>query len=253
MSPEERSLATEDRLRKKTARVARALEKSLGTPRQSSVLPSPLGMLVATILSQNTNDKNSHRAYLSLRKEFSSWERAAAAPLRKLKAAIRTGGMANQKAPRIKNILHGTRERYGKFDLSSLRTKSNDDAIAELTEFPGVGAKTASCVLLFSLGRDVFPVDTHVHRICTRLGLVPSKGTPEKTFELMRKRVPRGKAYSFHTNLIRFGRRVCRSTAPICGICPLYGECVYPERNLRTRKMNTTSANHDFMLLDNVT
>jgi endonuclease-3 len=253
MNHEGRRVATEESIRKKTARVVWLLEKTMGIPRQSSVLPPPLGMLVATILSQNTNDKNSHRAYLSLRREFPTWSRVATAPIRRLKYAIRTGGMANQKAPRIRRILREIRERYGKYDLSSLRTKSSDEAISELTEFAGVGMKTASCVLLFSLGRDVFPVDTHIHRICIRLGLVPANSTPEKTFALMKPRIPAGKGYSFHTNLIRFGRRICRSAAPACGICPLYKECLYSEKQFTTRKKSAPPGNHEFMLLDNIT
>jgi endonuclease-3 len=239
-------------LRRKTRKVVRLLENNLGIPHQPSSLPPPLDTLVATILSQNTNDKNSHRAYRSLKQRFSTWDRVAKAPLRRVKSAIRGGGMANQKAPRIRQILNQVIQRYGRAELSSLRTKTDDEILAELTDFDGVGVKTASCVLLFSLGRDVFPVDTHVHRICTRLGLVPGKGGPEKTFASMRSLVPRGKGYSFHTNLIRFGRRVCRSSFPACGNCPLYGECVYPHKELHPRRVKASRTDHEFMLLDNV-
>ena len=239
-------------LRRKTMRVSRKLEQTLGTPRQASGLPNPLEMLIATVLSQNTNDKNSHRAYSQLRQRFSSWDKVAHSPLRSLKSTIRVGGMANQKASRIKEILAGVKSRYGKYDISTLMTKSDADVIEALTELNGVGVKTASCVLLFSLGRDVFPVDTHIHRICSRLGLVNGK-TPERTFELMRPLVPKGKAYSFHTNLIRFGRKICRSNKPACEICPIYDECVYEGKKKKSTIRRTTStADHDFMLLDNV-
>ncbi len=241
-------------LRAKSFRVARKLEKFLGTPQQPSKLPSPLEMLVATILSQNTNDKNSHRAYTNLREKFPRWEDAANASLRSLVTTIRVGGMANQKSARIKETLSAVKERYGRYDLSALRRKTNDEVIEELTTLNGVGLKTASCVLLFSMGRDVFPVDTHVHRICNRLGLVANSKTPEKTFELMKALVPNGRGYSFHTNLIRFGRKVCRSSHPACDICPLYDECVFegkkPQRATKLRVPST--ADHDFMLLDNV-
>lgn len=244
---------TRDRhLRVKTLRVAKTLEKLLGIPRQTSSLPPPLDMLIATILSQNTNDKNSHRAYTTLRAKFPRWDDVANASMRSVIAAIRSGGMANQKAARIKETLRAVNNRYGTHTLSALKRKPNDAVLEELTSLNGVGFKTASCVLLFSMGRDVFPVDTHVHRICNRLGLA-NGSTPEKTFEQMKTLVPKGRGYSFHTNLIRFGRMMCKSSNPSCGECPLFDECLYEgkkERQGRTRIRSM--ADHDFMLLDNV-
>ncbi len=242
------------KLKRKVRRVAAKLEKLLGEPRQAKTLPSPLDMLIATILSQNTNDKNSHRAYSNLKKTFPRWEDVAAAQVGRVKAAIWSGGMANQKSARIRETLAAVKSKHGKYDLSALRRKSDDVVIEELTGLKGIGFKTASCVLLFSMGRDVFPVDTHVHRICNRLGLVNSSSTPEKTYERMKKLIPKGKGYSFHTNLIRFGRKICRSSNPACDICPLYKECGFdgkkPKEKLSRRIPST--ADHDFMLLDNV-
>ncbi len=233
--------------------MTKTLERFLGVPKQASSLPSPLDMLIATILSQNTNDKNSHRAYTLLRKKYPRWEMVATAPLQGIKAAIRIGGMANQKSVRIKETLTAVHALHGRYDLSSLREKSNKNVIEELTAMKGVGVKTAACVLLFSMGRDVFPVDTHVHRICNRLGLAGSSSSPEKTFEAMRPLIPKGRGYSFHTNLIRFGRKVCRSNNPDCAVCPVYEECMYEGKKRRpTRPRLPSSANHDFMLLDNV-
>ena len=210
-------------------------------------------MLIATILSQNTNDKNSHRAYAALRRGLPTWAKVARAPEGTVRRLIRPGGMANQKAARIQETLRELRRRFGAYDLRRLRALSDEEIIGELTSLKGVGFKTAACVLLFSLRRDVFPVDTHVHRICNRLGLAPGCTTPEKTFHAMRSLVPRGKGYSFHTNLIRFGRRICRSSSPACEACPLYGECSYPSKERRAMKTRTSSrADHDFMLLDNV-
>lgn len=241
------------RLRSKASRVARMLELMLGRPAQKSPLPRPLDMLVATILSQNTNDKNSHRAYTQLRKKYASWQDIATAPLRGIRSAIRVGGMANQKAPRIKETLVAVKERFGRYDLSGLRAMESTEVIEELTRINGVGVKTASCVLLFSMGRDVFPVDTHVHRLCGRLGLAPGCATPERTFFLMQRIFPKERGYSFHTNLIRFGRRVCRSNNPACGGCPLYDECVFPGKGRGHRLTRAPSkVDHDFMLLDNV-
>ncbi len=239
--------------RARVARVGRVLERHLGNPTQDHQLPPPLSMLIATILSQNTSDKNSHRAYQALRRRFPGWEAVAHANLGALRAAIRVGGMANQKAPRIRSILKSVRERYGRYSLEPLRDLSDQEVMDTLTAFPGVGVKTAACVLLFSLGRDVFPVDTHVHRICSRLGLVRDCPTPEKTFEAMRILVPPGKAYSLHTNMIRFGRRTCRSASPACERCPLFDECRYPAKRRRPSARRPGSAtDHDFMLLDNV-
>jgi endonuclease-3 len=240
-------------LRSKTLRVAKILESALGMPVQAAKLPRPLDMLIATILSQNTNDKNSHRAYVRLRKKYPRWQEVAEASLRGIISAIRAGGMANQKSPRIKETLLAVKDRFGRYDLSSLRRMGNEEVIEELTKINGVGVKTASCVLLFSMRRDVFPVDTHVHRLCGRLGLAPGCTTPEKTFQIMRGLVPKGKGYSFHTNLIRFGRRVCRSNNPACGACPLYDECVFPGKKGTLRvKRAASHADHDFMLLDSV-
>jgi endonuclease-3 len=237
--------------RRKTRRIILALERILGLPRQQGTPPDPLDLLIATILSQNTNDKNSHRAYTLLRRRYSDWASVAAAPLKSIVAAVRSGGMARQKAARIREVLRSVQERYREYDLGSLATRTNADVMTELTSMNGVGVKTASCVLLFSLRRDVFPVDTHVHRICARLGLARNCKTPEQTFKAMAGLVPKGKAYSFHTNLIRFGRKVCRSNRPDCYICPLYNECHYPGKS-RIPRRGSSAADHDFMLLDNV-
>ena len=240
-------------LRKKTRRIALILEKYLGIPQRPGRPADPLDMLVATILSQNTNDKNSHRAYSELKSRFPTWDLAARARPAALRAAIRTGGMANQKTPRIREALAAVHSRYGRYDLGGLRKKSNDRVIEELTRLNGVGAKTAACVLLFSLGRDVFPVDTHVHRLCTRLGLAPGSSSPERTYEAMKEMIPPGKGHSLHTNFIRFGRSVCRSSNPRCQVCPLFAECTYEGKTAVKRKQEASSrADHDFMLLDNV-
>ena len=225
----------------------------MGRPTQKPVLPRPLDMLIATILSQNTNDKNSHRAYTQLRKRYPRWKDVASAPLRDVRSSIRVGGMANQKSVRIKQTLLAVRDRFGGYDLAPLEEMKSDEVMEELTGIDGVGVKTASCVLLFSMGRDVFPVDTHVHRLCGRLGLAPGCSTPEKTFFFMQNIFPKGSGYSFHTNLIRFGRKVCRSNNPACGVCPLYAECVFQGKTGRSgSKRPASKADHDFMLLDRV-
>ncbi|MEE9187390.1 MAG: endonuclease III [Bacteroidota bacterium] len=253
-SSEVKRRATNRRLRARTVRIARKLEKFLGVPTPAVKKAPPLEMLIATLLSQNTNDRNSHRAYVQLRQRYPTWEGILRAPGKELADTIRVGGMANQKSARIKNILATVKEKCGKFDLRFLKKMTDEEVYEELLSFNGVGLKTAACVLVFSLGRDVFPVDTHIHRICGRLGLAPNCKTPEKTFEYMKGVVPKGRAYSFHTNLIRFGRTVCKSQNPRCGICPLYSECKWAEKSKFAARLRSTQrvADADFMLLDNV-
>ncbi len=118
----------------------------------------------------------------------------------------------------------------GDLEMRSLRRRPSDEIIERLTSFSGIGTKTAACVLLFSLGREVFPVDTHVHRICNRLGLAPESKSPEETFRKMQGIVPRGKSYSFHINLIQFGRTVCRAQKPLCAFCPVFRLCTFKQK-----------------------
>ncbi len=237
----------------KINRCTRLLEIHLGIPRQKKKRTDPLDMLVGTLLSQNTNDRNSHRAYLELRKRFPSWSRVANAPATAIASAIKVGGMKNQKSKRIKALLLNVRERYGAYHLSGIEKMTNDEVISLLTAFHGIGFKTAACVLLFSLRREIFPVDTHIHRICNRLGFVKTK-TPDKTFDAMRILVPKGKSYSLHTNLIRFGRKVCHAQRPRCGQCPLFDECVFGEKEkFASIKHGLPSRRStDFMLLDEI-
>lgn len=238
-----------DLVKEKTKRIALTLEKFLGKPKQALRSGDPLDVLIGTILSQNTNDRNSHRAYTKLRTAFRSWQEALDAPVKELADMIRVGGMADSKARWIQKLLRELRAKRKKLSMGYLRTTPTDEIFAELTAYDGVGMKTTSCVCLFALGRDVFPVDTHVHRLCNRLGLVKTN-TPDKTFEAMRPLVPKGKAYSLHTNLIRFGRRVCKAQNPQCGVCPLYEECAWKEKK-RYKSLGTVGdAKHDFMLLD---
>ena len=245
---------TKKRLRNKTLRIAHRLGKFLGIPAPPGRRASPLEMLVATLLSQNTNDRNSHRAYVRLKQRYPTWKDVLHAPTRELANTIRVGGMANQKSARIKKILRTVRNRYGRFDLRFLKKMTDEQVYQELLSFDGVGVKTAACVLVFSLGRDVFPVDTHIHRICGRLGLAPDCRTPEKTFEFMNGIVPRGRAYALHTNLIRFGRTICKAQKPLCGICPVYDNCEWREKTkfAATTKPPKEAVEANFMLLNNV-
>ena len=146
---------------------------------------------------------------------------------------IRVAGLAKQKSGAIKNLLSELNKR-GSLSLSFIKELDNDSAIEQLIRFKGIGVKTASCVLLFALDRNVCPVDTHVHRTVNRIGIVSEK-TADKTFYALNENFPDGIAHSFHTNLIRLGREICKPTNPSCGICPIVKLCGYMEKNINTK------------------
>jgi endonuclease-3 len=181
--------------------------------------------LVLTILSQNTNDVNRDRAFSAMRRRYPSWEDLAEASVDELIEVIRPGGLGNTKGPRLLAVLREIREREGSFDLSWMRDAS-DEAVAEyLTSLPGVGPKTAACVLAFSLGRPALPVDTHVHRVAVRLGLIPDRTPAGPAHRLLAEVVEPDLRVPLHVGLIRHGRTVCRSGHPLCESCVLQDLC----------------------------
>jgi endonuclease-3 len=181
--------------------------------------------LVLTLLSQNTSDTNSGRAFSRLLQRFPDWQSVLDAPLPEVEETIRPGGLAPTKAPRLQAMLAEIKARRGSFDLSFLTDLPVDQAREWLRTLPAVGPKTAACVLLFGLGMPGLPVDTHVHRVSIRLGLVPAKLTPEKAQTLLEATVPAEDHYRFHILLIRHGRHVCSARAPACTACPLLPHC----------------------------
>ncbi|MDQ7815771.1 MAG: endonuclease III [Melioribacteraceae bacterium] len=227
--------------------VNKLLIKQFGVPGRQKPLPKPLDTLIATILSQNTNDNNSYRAYINLKSKFPEWEEVQKVNRITIEKLIRAGGLAKQKSHAIKNLISELYKRND-FKLDFILNLDNKSAINELTSFDGIGVKTASCVLLFSLDRNICPVDTHVHRTANRIGIVSEK-TPDKTFYALNKTMPEGMAHSFHTNLIRLGRDICKPTKPYCSICPLIKICKYPDKN---SFLVLYSKKKSFMLLDNV-
>jgi endonuclease III len=186
---------------------------------------APLDELIMTVLSQHTSDVNTARAFASLKERWPSWEQVADAPASDIAGAIRSGGLAAQKAPRIKRILAEIEAREGSVDLGVLYDMSDQDAAAYLRTLPGVGPKTAACVLVFSLGRDAFPIDTHVHRVALRLGWLPGITTAERAHDILAPRVPPEIRYELHMALITHGRRVCRARRPRCPECVLFDLC----------------------------
>jgi endonuclease-3 len=211
-------------LRARLRQVARRLRKAYGEPPAPRRLP-PLDELVLTILSQNTNDTNRDRAYADLRRALPAWDDVADAPLPVIERAIRSGGLAPTKSPRIRAVLRALRDRGLELDDRALRRIRHDRLYDLLVGLPGVGPKTAACVLLFSLGKPYFPVDTHVHRVAIRLGLVPPNATPVRTQELLQAALGPEEMYEVHMNLIRHGRHVCVALRPICSQCVLNDIC----------------------------
>ena len=211
-------------LRRRTARIAAALENAFGDEPHLDD-GDPLDCLIHCILSQNTTSANCGRAYENLRQRFPTWEEALAARSPSIAKAIRIGGLANQKSRWIKDVLRWVQHTQGKLSLEALRHMTNEEAVAWLTSVRGVGLKTAAIVLCFGCGRDVFPVDTHVRRVCKRLGLVPFRNTRERTFRDMAPLVPTRKANSFHLNMVHLGRTVCRARQPQCTECPAAKLC----------------------------
>lgn len=190
----------------------------------------PLSELVRTILSQNTSDVNSTRAFARLQERFPSWEQVREADVNAIEEAIRPGGLARIKAPRIKAALEAVKEERGELDLEFLRGLEVSEARAWLESLVGVGPKTAACVLLFSLGRPVLPVDTHVLRVSRRAGLIEPRTSMEKAHQVLGEIVPDGVVYDFHINMVSHGRRVCHSREPRCEICVLAPHCDYLHR-----------------------
>lgn len=211
---------------RKIARVFAILEATYGA-RQGRAGGDPLDGLVATILSQHTSDLNSGRAHRSLRATFPDWAAVLDAPDEALVAAIRSGGLANLKARRIKEVLARVAAERGDFDLGFLADLPLDEARRWLVALPGVGPKTAACTLLFNLGRPALPVDTHVHRVARRLGLIGPRVGAAAAHEALEAQLDPDRIYSFHVNMIAHGRRICRAPAPRCGICPLAEVCDY--------------------------
>lgn len=185
------------------------------------------------MLSQHTSDRNSERAFASLKERFPAWEDVLAAPTTAVADAIRMGGIADQKAARIQRILATIAEREGRLDLARLHELDDAGVEAYLVTLPGVGPKTAACVLVFSMGRAAFPVDTHVHRVATRLGWLPPKASAEQAHGLLRELVPAGIRYDLHLALVAHGRGVCRARRPACEACVLRERCAFGRSRLQ--------------------
>lgn len=187
----------------------------------------PVSQLVSTIISQNTNDTLRDQAYESLQGRFPTWEQVRDAPEAEVIEAIKIAGLSQQKGPRMQAALRRITEERGELSLDFLQDMEVEEAKEWLKAMNGIGPKTAAIVLLFALGMPAFPVDTHVHRVARRLGLIPQKTSREKAHDLLESMLPPEAYYAFHLNLIRHGREICQARQPRCELCVLRDLCDY--------------------------
>jgi endonuclease III len=204
--------------------IVRRLERAYG-PRPWRQWGRPLDGLIGTVLSQHTSDVNSDAAFRKLKQAFPKWDACTSAPASEVERAIRCGGLARQKTRSIQAILRYLEADRGRLSLDFLRRWPMSRAREYLLSLPGVGPKTAACVLLFNLGKPALPVDTHVHRLTRRLGLIPDGASAEQAHTILQSICPQRLVYPFHVLLIQHGRQVCRSRRPRCEDCVLPDLC----------------------------
>lgn len=226
-------LQPDDAMEHQFEEIERRLEVMYG-PRVLRASGDPISELVGTILSQNTSDVNTARSFASLRAEFPTWEDVIAADTDDVRDAIRMGGLANIKAPRIQAALQSIIDRNGSLELTFLRERSLDDAMTWLTRLDGIGPKTAACVLLFSLGMPAMPVDTHVGRVMTRLGVVPNRTSTLTKQQMLEAMIgdDADRMYAVHVETITHGRQVCKAQRPLCEQCGLADVCRYYQERI---------------------
>ena len=224
---ERRKLMTDPAARQNEEKRIRAIAARLAEvqPPSRKVRRDPLDELILTILSQSTSDANCYRGWEALQARYPDWDAALAAPDGEVEETIRPAGLAKQKSTTILSVLTRLRDEHGSPMLDHLEVLDDAAALQYLTSFKGVGVKTAACVLCFALGRDVIPVDTHVHRIALRLGLVPENASATRTHEILNDIVPAELRYELHVLLIGHGRTVCVARKPRCDECALSAVC----------------------------
>lgn len=195
----------------------------------------PLDGLMLTLLSQNTNDRNRDKAYETLRAACPTWESVAKSSARKIAGLIRSAGLGDTKAARMKDILEIIHRDFDAYSLVAMDDWEPGNVREYLSNLPGIGPKTVACVMIFDLGMTAFPVDTHVARISRRLGWVPEKWPPEKIQDFLEEIVPAERCRGGHLNMIEHGRRVCHARKPECPVCVLQGLCDYRKAMLEAK------------------
>jgi len=218
-------------MKERLREIVRRLERVYGPRPWRRHGRSALDALIGTILSQHTSDVNSNAAFAGLRRAFPSWDACLDAHPRAVERAIRCGGLARQKTRNIRSILTMLRAQRGCLSLEFLGRRPTAEAWEYLCRLPGVGPKTAACVLLFYWGRPVFPVDTHIYRIARRMGLIPETATAAEAHEILGEYCSPRLVYPLHVLLIEHGRKVCRARGPSCGSCVLRDLCSRPQKS----------------------
>ncbi|MBN1310884.1 MAG: endonuclease III [Anaerolineae bacterium] len=226
-------------LKARYKRLAEALSQEYGHPTWRQHLP-PVDELVSTILSQNTSDTNRDKAFDALKERFPAWEAVRDAPVDDIIEAIRPAGLSNRKGPRIQAALSHLTETQGSITLDHLADMPVEEAKAWLTGIDGIGPKTAAIILCFAFGLPAFPVDTHVHRVTGRLGLIDKKTSAEKAHTVLEEIVPPEDYYAFHLQVIQHGRQVCHARGPECDRCVLRQDCDYLQAIKREEKKRQT-------------
>ncbi len=206
--------------------ITQNLERTFGVPNNDEP-PEVLAMLIGVILSQATTNANSRRTFAALKQRFPVWDDALNAPVQEIADTIRLGGLAQQKARVIKDLLQRIKDTRGELSLEFLHKTPLPEAAAYLKQMRGIGPKTIACTLLFACKKDVFPLDTHIFRILRRAGFLPAKGTDAQAHALMDALILAGKFYSLHINLINLGRAICHPQNPRCTRCPIVEYCEY--------------------------
>jgi endonuclease III len=228
--------------------ILKLLNKAYGRPRPFKPT-DPVDELIRTVLSQNTNDRNSLAAFAVLKKHFKSWNVLMKVDIKHIAHLIRHAGLANIKAKRIKEILAEIKRREGSISLAVLKNLDVKSGLDYLRSLKGVGPKTASCVLLFSFGKPVMPVDTHIFRVAKRLALIGTKTSIEEAHEILsgtirgcpglrRELSSRALIYELHLGIIEHGRRTCKAQNPRCGFCVLYNMCRFEDKRLYKESLN---------------
>jgi endonuclease III len=227
-----RSIVDYPRRAAKYAPVSAALREMYGYPNWRQAYP-PVDELVDCILSQSTTDANKDKAFALLKGKYASWEAVRDADTGEVIETIRPAGLANQKGPRIQEVLRFITEDRGEINIDFLADVPIEEAKAWLMQMNGVGPKTAAIVMCFAFNRAAFPVDTHVHRLGQRIGFLPEGISADKAHDVMEAIVPPDDYYAFHLNLIRHGREICIARAPRCALCPLTEYCDYYGNTIR--------------------
>jgi endonuclease-3 len=224
------------KLNEKLTAVISQLEETYGIEVWQRKKRSVLDSLIQTVLSQSTSDWNRDLAWAALKKSYPNWEAVIKLSKKQLADVIRSAGLANQKAERILEILKWIKNEYGELNIDFICSRPEEEVIATFIKLKGVGIKTISVVLAFACGKDIFPVDTHVHRLCRRFGFVPANASADKTHFLMQEVLPPGKAFSFHINLLKHGRQICKAQNPLCDRCPVFDWCEYELKRQRRKR-----------------